>query len=691
MQLLSVGFILYSASTLAYLALTAYAFSSWRKKYSGRALGLTALLSFSWSLSITAQFIYDWPSFETRITLEVLRNGAWFFFLLRTLGVTKESLMGRSEKHARYLSLCAALITLAPLLLLSASRLTIYDLSGHIEIGSNLLVFFVVSTIFGLVLVEQVLRNTRSDKQWNIKFLGLGVGALFAFDFCLYSDALLFNRINVTLWDTRGALNLLAVPLIIVSSQRSRAQALKFNLSREFMFHSTSLLGTGIYLLIMSVAGYYIRIFGGTWGGVFQIIFFLIALLLLLLIVFSGKIRANFRVYLSRNFFSYKYDYRDEWIRITQILSQAGEDPLTHRVITSLATIVQSPGGQLWLESEAGNFVLTDRTALALPSITLEPSNSPLCKFLRNSEWIIDIEELQRDPDLYNHLELPDWLRQLSAAWLIVPLMLHQSLSGFVVIKKPPTTHTLNWEDHDLIKIAGRQAASYIAQEQAMLALSQAREFQAFNQMSAFVVHDIKTLIAQLSLLVNNAEKHKSNPAFIDDMIKTTDHSVKKMTHLLEQFKSGNSSEPNQKINLKDLLISIIQSKANQSPLPTLSIAANCDDIQVDVNREQLHSVLGHIIQNAQEASTDADKVEIKIHHDEQWAHINITDTGSGMSEQFIKDKLFQPFQSTKGVTGMGIGVYQCQQYIQRLGGGIKVKSELGKGSEFDIFIPMIQ
>lgn len=687
---LSVGLILYSAGTLAYLTLTGYALSSWKKKYSGRALGLTAITSFCWSLSITTQLSHNWPPFETRISLEILRNGAWFFFLLRTLGVTKQTLLTNNDKYTRYLSLFALLTTLIPLVMLTVARLQIPAISGQIEIGANFLIFFVISTIFGLVLVEQVLRNTRSDKQWNIKFLGLGVGALFAYDFCLYSDALLFNRINSTLWDTRGAVNLLAVPLIIISSQRSRAQPLKFNLSREFMFHSTTLLGAGLYLLVMSVAGYYLRIFGGTWGGVFQTLFFITALLILLIIVFSGKIRAKFRVYVSRNFFSYKYDYRNEWIRITQTLSQEGEDPLTQRAIMSIANIVASPGGQLWLESDSGNFVLADKVSLPAPSINIEPSDGALCEFLRNSEWIINIEELSRDPELYNHLELPEWLARLSSAWLVIPLMLHQSLYGFVVIKKSPTLQPLNWEDHDLIKIAGRQAASYIAQEQATLALSQAREFQAFNQMSAFVVHDIKTLIAQLSLLVNNAEKHKTNPAFVDDMIRTTDHSVKKMTHLIEQFKSGSVSEPNQPINLKVLLVNVIQSKNNLRPPPSIA-DSSCDDLQVHGNKEQLHSVLGHIIQNAQEACQEEGTVEIQIYRKDHWAHIKVTDTGSGMSEQFVKEQLFQPFQSTKGVTGMGIGVYQCQQYIQQLGGGINVKSELGKGTEFDIFIPSIQ
>jgi len=688
---LSVGFILYSASTLTYLVLMGFVFASWRKKYTGRALSLAATLSFCWSLSIVCQFNLDWPSFETRVSLEVLRNSAWFFFLLRTLGVTKDSLVNSKESSIRYLTLIALMITLIPLAMLALSRLNIQNVSDRIEIGSNFLTFFLIATIFGLVLVEQVLRNTRAEKQWHIKFLGLGVGALFAYDFCLYSDALLFNRISPILWDARGAVNIFAVPLIIISSQRSRAQPLKFNLSREFMFHSTALLGTGLYLLIMSIAGYYIRIFGGTWGSVIQAVFFITALIILLVIVFSGKIRARFRVYVSRNFFNYKYDYRTEWVRITQTLSQEGDEPLSQRVIRSLANIVQSSGGHLWLESDAGNFVLADRTSLPSPSISLEPGKSVFCEFLRNSQWVIDIEELRRDPDLYNHLVLPDWLTQLNSAWLVVPLMLHQSLYGFVVIKSPSSTHSLNWEDHDLIKIAGRQAASYIAQEQATLALSQAREFQAFNQMSAFVVHDIKTLIAQLSLLVNNAEKHKTNPAFIDDMIKTTDHSVKKMTHLLAQFKNGDSSEASQTINLKKLLADIIVSKNKQTPQPTLSIAQDHESLQVDADHEQLHTVLGHIIQNAQEACTHEDQIQVQITRDEGWALINIKDTGSGMSEQFIKEQLFQPFQSTKGVTGMGIGVYQCQQYIQRLGGGIKVKSELGKGSEFDIFIPAIQ
>ena len=684
---ISVGLFSYFAGTLGYLVLTLYALWSGHKKHTGRALIVAALMSFLWSGAIVIQSTYDLMIFEIRFTLEILRNAAWFFFLLRTLGASSKTIAQDGNRPTLYLSIFAIIISVFPLFLILTSRWNLVIFFDEQNLGSNFLICLISATILGLVLVEQVLRNTRSEKQWNIKFLGLGIGALFSYDFFLYSEALLFNRINSTLWDTRGAINLLAIPFIIIASQRSRAEPLKFNLSHEFMFHSSALVGTGLYLLVMSVAGYYIRLFGGTWGGVLQTLFFTTALLILVTLVFSGKIRAKFRVFISRNFFNYKYDYRDEWIRITQTLSQEGEDPLAQRLIRALANIVQSPGGQLWLLTDADTFTLSDTFSMAAPHITVESGNSRFCTFLRETEWVIDLDEFQRDPDLYGNLELPDWLRGQQSAWLVIPLMLHQALYGFVILKKSQTTHVLNWEDHDLIKIAGRQVASYIAQQEATQALSQAREFQAFNQMSAFVVHDIKTLVAQLSLLVKNAEKHKSNPAFVDDMVKTTHHSVQKMTHLLEQLKSGSAANPSNHIELNKLVREIIKSKSNRLPLPSLT--SLCEKVTVDADQEQLSSVIGHLVQNAQEASAENGNIEIKVDRDNEWALIKILDNGAGMSEEYIQQKLFQPFQSTKGVTGMGIGVYQCQQYIRRIGGGIKVKSELGIGSEFDIFIPI--
>ncbi|MEM7016956.1 MAG: ATP-binding protein, partial [Pseudomonadota bacterium] len=212
--------------------------------------------------------------------------------------------------------------------------------------------------------------------------------------------------------------------------------------------------------------------------------------------------------------------------------------------------------------------------------------------------------------------------------------------------------------------------------------------------MSAFVVHDLKTLVAQLSLLSANAERHKNNPAFIDDMFNTVSHSVEKMNGLLQKLRDSKEQQTQTQeklavVNLADMLADVIKMRKNDQPVPSLEIMDK--DVSVSADVEQLATVIGHIVKNAQEATPRDGYVQIKTGLSGKRALICVEDNGSGMSETFVRERLFQPFESTKGLAGMGIGVYQCREYIQKLGGEIKVTSELNKGTYFEMSIPMIE
>ena len=95
------------------------------------------------------------------------------------------------------------------------------------------------------------------------------------------------------------------------------------------------------------------------------------------------------------------------------------------------------------------------------------------------------------------------------------------SLFGFVILKKQVSGYRLTYEDIDLLRTSGRQVASYLAQHYISRRLSEAQQFETYGRMTAFLMHDLKNIIAQQSLLVQNAVRHKHNPSFIDDAIVT--------------------------------------------------------------------------------------------------------------------------------------------------------------------------
>jgi len=388
------------------------------------------------------------------------------------------------------------------------------------------------------------------------------------------------------------------------------------------------------------------------------------------------------KVSISKHFYSYNYDYREEWLRFTATLSEhKGE--LRERVIQSLAQLVESPGGSLWMRHEAGHYVLAHHLNMSAISEIVE-ADSSLCNFLKEKEWVVDLREYQKTPRLYAPLIIPDWLQDTPEVRFVVPLILHGGLFGFVLLIKPRSAIKLNWEIRDLLKIAGKQAVSYLAQEEASRALMIARQFESFNRMSTFVVHDLKNLIFQLSLLLSNADKHKYNPEFQEDMIQTVNLSVGKMKRLLEKLSKGNAPDKTELISLNHLLEQIVESKSIFEPKPVFE--RYHDELIVSAEKTRLSRVISHIIQNAIEATPKDGSVRVRLYVEHFQAVIEVKDTGHGMSEEFVQKRLFKPFESTKSA-GMGIGVFESREYIHELGGKLEVATRESAGTVFYIYL----
>ena len=673
---ISIGTVSYAAASMAFLFLSVLLVTTWRGRLQGMLLAVACLGSAAWAG--VAAYLAARPNGAMFVTevLEVLRSAVWFAFLMVLLGYARKPVGPLRRAAAGLAAFCGVLLA-ATLYsgVVSAPRPEIFGILGRL-----------VLAVIGIVLVEQLYRNVPLQQRWGIKFLCLGLGGLFAYDFFLYSDALLFQRVNADIWAARGVVNAMVVPLLAVATARNPKWSLDVSVSRRVLFHSTAMLGAAVYLLAMAAAGYFIRYFGGTWGAVLQVTFLFGALLLLFVILFSGTLRARLRVFLSKNFFSYHYDYREEWLRFTRTLSK-GEPgvQLYERSIQAIAELVDSSGGALWLSQDVG--VFEQVAHWNMPSAKgRERRDSPLCQFLERRQWVVNLEEYEAQPELYDGLEIPDSLRSIPRAWLVVPLILHERLLGFVVLARSKGKINLDWEVNDLLKTAGRQAASYLAQLEAAKGLLVARQFESFNRMSAFVVHDLKNLVSQYSLLISNADKHKDKPAFQEDMIETIAQSVEKMKRLLLQLRGGYTLEPPAPVALEDLVKHAVAARSGLKPAPQLE--AGDGAVSVVAHRARLERVIGHLIQNAIEATPPEGQVVVQLSRQNGSAVIAITDTGCGMSDQFVRHQLFKPFESTKA-TGMGIGTYEAREYVKELGGRIEVETREAQGTIFRVVLPL--
>jgi putative PEP-CTERM system histidine kinase len=668
----------YFIGALAFLALTLLLATSWRGREEGAALLAASLLSSAWAGVETYLSYIEYGESLGLVLAELLRDGAWLVFLLLIL----------SKARAEARSFVRAITTAMIILLMSVAILLGYAAVGGLNVPAFIgfdfrILSFLLLALIGLILIEQIFRNTPLGQRWAIKYLCLGLGAMFAFDFYFYSDALLLRHFDEEISGTRGFINAMVVPLIAVSAARNPQWSLDVFVSRSFVFHTATLLGGGIYLVAMAVGGYYIRHIGGNWGGLAQLAFMFGACLLLFMLMFSGQMRARMRVFLSKHFFNYRYDYRDEWLRFINTLSDSRLDAsLKTTVINAMAQIVESPGGMLWLKRGGDEYRLVAGLNMPDTVVVTPDENRSLTRFLSERKWVIDVTEVEREPESYPELELPRWLRDQPKAWMVVPLLLSSELNGFMVLALPRVPVQVNWEVRDLLLTTGRQCASYIALLEATEELVDARQFEAFNRLSAFVVHDLKNVIAQLSLLVTNSARHRDNPAFVDDAFSTVENAVAKMNRMLAQLRKGRlESGDNKIVDLRRTLERVAREHSQLRPIPAFT--SREDESYVVANEDRLAAVLGHLIQNAQEATADNGEVNVRLTHEDGEAVITIQDTGCGMAAEFIRDRLFRPFETTKGNTGMGIGVYESREFITALGGTVEVVSEPGVGSTF--------
>src|SRR5574340_556896 len=667
----------YSLAALAYLGLSGLIVVSWRRRPQGRLLVLATVLSAAWgALSALAA----WGQLPPRLGLaaEVARNGACLALLLYILHLRLPP-GATLPPPLRFIRLFGGLLV-GGLLLASVNPFIALLVQSAGNIGLVLL------TVMCLALVEQVFRSTRPEDRWAIKFLCLGLGGLFVYDFLLYANAALFHTLDAEVWAARGYVAALVAPLIAISAARNPEWSAPVGLSRSMAFHTASLLAAGIYLLLIAGAGYYLRLFGGQWGDVVQTIFLFAAAMVLVLLMFSGTLRARLRVFLSKHFFSYRYDYREEWLNFTRTLTegQPGEQ-LCERAVEALARLLESPGGALWMrEGDAGYQRASHWNWADLQGT--EPANAPFIQWLAARQWVVDLDEMKVRRDLYGDLDSPAWLERAGNAWLVVPLMLHDELLGFVVLKHSLGNVTFNWEVSDMLKVAARQVAAHLAQMRASNQLIVARQFESFNRTTTFVIHELKNLIAQLSLLLANAEKHKHNPEFQADMLGTVESAVARMNKVLSQLRRGSDAAEAQSVALADVLSDAAASKQAFKVRPALDRPPG--SLRVRAERHRLTRAIGHVLQNALEATPPTGHVTVRGFEEAGQAMIEITDTGCGMDDEFIRTRLFQPFFSTKGA-GMGIGAYECRETLRALGGNLDVDSTPGRGTRFRLSLPL--
>ena len=542
-------------------------------------------------------------------------------------------------------------------------------------------IFVVIGMALGLAQLELVLSASREPARYQLKFILIGLGGLASYHIYQASQLLLFPQ-----WQAKyvliGALvTTMALALVSFGVARTRLREVVViaYISQQALLGSIAFIVTGLYLLVIGVAGEWLRRTGQPLWTDLSIVLAFGALIGLAILLFSKRASSEFRRLVARNFYRSKYDYRARWLEVTKTFQQATtKEAIVDCLVDFLTKIFPTTTISIWLFREADRrFVqVTPRSTKESESSQIEVSHPIIVQMMEDNEPVL-IEESSPDP-LAN-----------SETALCLPIRTQGKLTAFVTFGKPAHGEPYDTDDCDLLS----GIAHYVGALLSHAALSEERqasaELEALHRFSVFCLHDLKNLAARLSLIAQNVGSHGQDPAFQASAMRTVADTAKQITGLVSKL-SLRSFEP---VTAKPLELVDIHALVEEVVAPLTG--SNTVPIHVEGRpvapvsgiREQIHQVLLNVVLNAKQAIAGDGHISVSVDQSEGSVFVTVSDTGNGIPSDLL-ESLFRPSQSCRA-GGLGIGLYQCKQIMEAHHGSILVRSEEGKGTRVQITFPL--
>jgi len=566
-----------------------------------------------------------------------------------------------------------------------------------IRIGWAGYLWHIVSIILSIAILmnlERTFRHSTGHIRWQTKFMFLGIGGIFGIRLFTDSQVVLFNGVDTGLFVVNLGALLIANVFIFRALFRGKPLNVNIHLSHQFLYNSFTILIVGAYFISLGIIAWIALHF--EWLKNINAAIFLIFVIIIVLATFllSDRLRIKRKRFISRHLKRPQYDYQKIWEDFTErTASVTKTDELCGIIVKMVSDTLEILSVSIWLVDEKQEQVTfggsTVFTAAQIEEMRFfKEGGAELIRAVTNQNMPIDLKGREDDwvSDLAHTYELET---KESRIRYCVPLNAAGQRIGIMTLSEKVFYESLTYEESKLIKTISDQAAATILSLKLSERLRQTKELEAFQTMSAFFMHDLKNLASKLSLVTQNIPLHMDNPEFRADALKTISQSVSKINKM-----SSRLSLLSQKIdlvfretNINDLITASIDDvKAYVKGTVSHNLDKNMPLLSVD--QEQMHKVLENLLINAYDATGSDGQISVATGFQDNWVEISVSDTGCGMSKEFMEKNIFRPFQTTKK-QGMGIGLYHCKTIIDAHGGKLSVESEEGKGSVFKIMLPI--
>ena len=676
------AFVLHLLGAMALLVMCAWVFPRRdRLGTAGSAIIGAAATTGMWGL-LAAAFGPDYPAAIAVLSISHL---TWLLVLYRLFASDGRHSIVRPVRPVIVVLACVELSQLA----LQVLEMRFGSVADASEMLFQISVTFrLLCAVGALVLTHNLYAGASPAGRLRLRWPATALAAIWLYDLNLYAVAYLSGEMPVLLGTLRGVL-MIVVSVLLSLAAAVKGWEIRLRASRSVAFQSFSLFVIGGYLVGMVLIAQALSYLGSEAARLVQVSFLAAASVVALLVLPSRKMRSWAKVMLAKHLFQHRYDYRAEWLRFTQTIARGGEHvlPLHERVVQAVADITDSPAGLLLTPLEDGGAGLVSRWQWGDADVPSEALSADAARFFQDEQFILDLDDLRAGRmDSGERASIPAWLIDNRRAWAMVPLIHYQRLVGIVVLARPAVMRRLDWEDFDLLRVVGQQLASYLAEQAGQEALSEAHRFDEFNRRMAFVMHDIKNLASQLSLLARNAQKHADKPEFRADMLVTLRNSSDKLNALLARLGryGAGGSEKIERIDAGECAERVVRRYEAQHAVQIIE-RHDCDVLG---DAEGFEQALVHLVQNAIEASEPASPVLLSVTCDSLYCRIEVVDAGVGMNSEFLRTRLFKPFHSSKP-GGFGIGAYEARELIRAMNGQLSVESREGFGTRFTIRLPL--
>ena len=551
----------------------------------------------------------------------------------------------------------------------------------------------VASAALILMNLEWTFRATVGASRWKIKYAVIGIALLFGVWIYSSSEIILNSANSVRLIAVNSAALTLSCLLLSVWLYRSRLSPIGVYPSSAALHRSLTLVLAGAYLIVVGLLAKAAGILRGEETFHVEVLFVLTALVGLGLLCLSDRLRAATRRFVSCHFKRPFHDYRRVWSNFTQrttaVLDRQEFTRTAARLISETFEVLSV---SIWLVDESrGDLVLGVSTSLdqekvatrSLPDDTLRE----LSKAVGRGAHPVDIDRCTEDWCRHLRESNPNRFRN-GGHRFCMPLAYGAEIMGLIVLGDRVRGVPFSAEDLELLRCLGDQIAGSLRSLSLSLKLVEAKELEAFQVMSAFLVHDLKNTASALSLTLRNLPEHFANPAFRDDALRALAKSVERVNDLISRL-----TALRQKVEISrsqaDLNQVVAAARSVVSESPTVTIVQNCRPLPPFLmDPKQIESAVVNLVLNARQAIAHHGEIRIETGRDNGWALITVSDNGCGMDPDFMAHSLFKPFKTTKS-DGLGIGMFQTKAIIEAHGGRIAVQSESGKGTTFRVWLPL--